>query len=53
MHVIFNTSDADQSTNLPLYFVIFDYTKDYHVEILAEFVSDGWHTLMCTESILS
>ncbi len=49
MHVIFNASDANQSINLPLYFVIFYYTKDDHIEILAELVSDGWHTLMCAE----
>ena len=31
MHVILNAADANQSTDLSLYFVIFDNTKDYHI----------------------
>ena len=49
MHMILNAADADQPTDLPLYFVILYNTEDHHIKILAEFVGDGRHTFMCTE----
>lgn len=49
MDMILNASDADQPTGLPLSFVILDNAEDHHIEILAEFVRDGWHMLMCAE----